>query len=718
MDMKDEAPATAHRELGDHAGMDVVDDWQDLSDRMRAAKKPKVRALWTVGGLAVNILQQTVVAMMLISSVLPGKPVYGHLSGELLDPVQVQEGRDKERAQMKEFGVYKRVLRSDAKGKRVRAQWLDDVKYNDDGTKFVRSRFVAMQVAWELRSDCFAGTPALLAVRLVLSFAATMIGSVPERVIALYDVSVAFWHALLDEDIWIEPPAGEEPDSRYVWQLLKALYGTRRAALLFQEYVITAMKTIGFFAVQVASQVFYHPGWLVLAVVHGDDFAAAGTPKSLDKLDEAMDQFFTLKKLPRVGPPSLGGVAAGRYTKRWITCDEKGFGWSADQQHIDKVIDWCCGGKPTTVRKIGPGSKSIGKSVKEAANELDAEDRARYRTMVPTAHYVAADRPDIQYTTGVLMRSLEAPTVLQQLQLHRLGVYLQTVPTLVWRFDFQKMPCEVYVEVDSDWAQCQRTRRSTGGGLVFWGGHCVDSYCAQQHSVALSSAEAELHEIVQGAARGLFLRHILETMLPQAPVVVVATDSSAAHGISHRLGSGRVRHLEAKELWIQEKVRDKQVRVVKISTSNNRADLMTKYLDAERHHFLLGRLPLTAVTRCLGTQSAVAAVFMVQAMGAEARRDSEQGETEFNILRWLWLLTCFVSVVVGWLLARFFDRRGRQQSRRTKDKGVQTDGHEKAPCPAWVYFTPEGKVYHVKAECASRRTDGPVKSYRCCRTCG
>ena len=75
-------------------------------------------------------------------------------------------------------------------------------------------------------------------------------------------------------------------------------------------------------------------------------------------------------------------------------------------------------------REIGPGSKCIGKAVKNAADELEGSDWDNYRTIAPTAHYVAADRPDIQYTTAVLMRTLEKPTVLQQLQLFRLGAYL------------------------------------------------------------------------------------------------------------------------------------------------------------------------------------------------------------------------------------------------------------------------------------------------------
>ena len=53
-----------------------------------------------------------------------------------------------------------------------------------------------------------------------------------------------------------------------------------------------------------------------------------------------------------------------------------------------------------------------------------------------------------------------------------------------------EMPDEVYVEVDSDWAQYPRTRRSSGGGPVFWVKHLLDSYCQRQHTISLNSAEA------------------------------------------------------------------------------------------------------------------------------------------------------------------------------------------------------------------------------------
>ena len=70
------------------------------------------------------------------------------------------------------------------------------------------------------------------------------------------------------------------------------------------------------------------------------------------------------------------------------------------------------------------------------------------------------------------MRSLETPLVLHELQLFRLGSYLKSMPVLDWVFAPQEQPTKLYVETDSDWAQCPRTRRSTGGGMLFWENTC------------------------------------------------------------------------------------------------------------------------------------------------------------------------------------------------------------------------------------------------------
>ena len=68
--------------------------------------------------------------------------------------------------------------------------------------------------------------------------------------------------------------------------------------------------------------------------------------------------------------------------------------------------------------------------------------------------------------------------------------------------------------------------------------------------MSLSCAEAELHEFVDGAARGLCIRNVLQATELRA-VVRTGKDSSAAVRITQRLRGARVRHLEVKDLQIQ-----------------------------------------------------------------------------------------------------------------------------------------------------------------------
>ena len=60
--------------------------------------------------------------------------------------------------------------------------------------------------------------------------------------------------------------------------------------------------------------------------------------------------------------------------------------------------------------------------------------------------------------------------------------------------------------------------------------------------------------------------------------VTLYSDSSAARGIIHRAGLGKLRHLETGYLWLQSAVAKKRLQVRKANGPENPADLFTKYL--------------------------------------------------------------------------------------------------------------------------------------------
>ena len=74
---------------------------------------------------------------------------------------------------------------------------------------------------------------------------------------------------------------------------------------------------------------------------------------------------------------------------------------------------------------------------------------------------------------------------------------------LIWNFEMQSDPCTLDVFTDSDWAGCRKSRKSTSGGCIMAGKHCLKAWSKTQAIVAKSSEEAELYAVVRGATESL-----------------------------------------------------------------------------------------------------------------------------------------------------------------------------------------------------------------------
>ena len=92
------------------------------------------------------------------------------------------------------------------------------------------------------------------------------------------------------------------------------------------------------------------------------------------------------------------------------------------------------------------------------------------------------------------------------------------------------------------------------------GDHLLTHWSRTQSCVALSSGEAELNAMLKAASEGLCLKYLLEE-IGEGKMLHLRGDSSASHGTLQRLGSGRVKHLQTRQLWLQEKVYTGEVSV-------------------------------------------------------------------------------------------------------------------------------------------------------------
>jgi hypothetical protein len=73
-------------------------------------------------------------------------------------------------------------------------------------------------------------------------------------------------------------------------------------------------------------------------------------------------------------------------------------------------------------------------------------------------------------------------------------------------------------------------------------------------------------------------------------MIHVYSDSSAARAVVARRGCGRMKHLQVRDLWLQDQLRDGRIEVRCVGTDVNPADLFTKVFAKPRHERLTAML--------------------------------------------------------------------------------------------------------------------------------
>jgi hypothetical protein len=189
-----------------------------------------------------------------------------------------------------------------------------------------------------------------------------------------------------------------------------------------------------------------------------------------------------------------------------------------------------------------------------------------FRAVAARGNYLGPDRMDMQFTSKEASRFTSKPEEQDWSSAKRLARYLEDNKGVVIEHRFQRMPEKVVVWPDTDFAGCKRTRGSVSGSVVMLGNHCVTMHSQTQETIALSSGESEFYEIVKAATLGLGMNGLLDDAGVKVKVKVQAnTDSSAAKSIASRRGAGRMRHIEVRELWVQDREATAELSIVKVN---------------------------------------------------------------------------------------------------------------------------------------------------------
>ena len=319
---------------------------------------------------------------------------------------------------------------------------------------------------------------------------------------------------------------------------------------------------------------FRHESRNLATVVHGDDFLTAGEEANLEWLKLNMSKKLEIKT------QMLGRNQRQQqmtFLGRVLTREKAGFRYEADPRHDELVVQGLGleDGKPANTPGV-PQSEL--RDEDDTSNPpMAGSEATAYRALTARLNFLSQDRPDIQYAVKEVSRYMGAPRKKDMEPLKRVGRYLLAKPRATFLYEWQSQPSELTSFSDTDWAGCRSTRKSTSGGIVLHGKHFIKSWSRQQNLVSLSSAEAEVYGVVKASSESLGCQAMARDFGHSRSVRIYA-DASAALGIVHRKGLGKVRHIDTNTLWVQQAACSKRIEYLKINGSLNPADALTKQL--------------------------------------------------------------------------------------------------------------------------------------------
>ena len=415
--------------------------------------------------------------------------------------------------------------------------------------------------------------------------------------IAVLDVVAAFLktpmnRSLTDPIVVVQPPRLLETMGLAIpmelWGLVRALYGLRQSPALWGEFRDFTLRSSsppegmrlhqGGTATSWWQVVDENDQMIAIIIVYVDDFLLCGSKEVVTRLSKWIREIWETSD-----PTFLAPGTPIRFLGMELQVDERfPDEVSIGQQGYIQELLRLHSIPPTAVDKI-PISKEL-VSERDVQKEVNPSDVHMAQQLTGEILWVAQrSRPDLSYTSSMMASlCLKQPRQVIEIGFKALG-YLQRTAKFQLKIRWEENTLVMFCDA----AYAPQNAHSHGGWLVRYGGSPIMWRSGRQSMITLSTAEAELLAIIDGAIAMKGVEALLLDMGMSVEEKQIASDSTAALSISTGSSSWRTRHLKIKANWIQEQVSYGQFTTVHCPGDRQLADLLTKALSSARIGALL-----------------------------------------------------------------------------------------------------------------------------------
>lgn len=510
---------------------------------------------------------------------------------------QFQEAEMRELTCIKKHGTWK-VVKIPGRGKvPITCRWVYDVKRDaDNNIVMFKARLTAHGFKQQEGVDfneTFSAVAQMKSFRVTLALS-QLLGLRMTQI----DVSNAFLHGVLEEEVYMTAPPGYEhlcPPGTCL-KLEKGLYGLKQAGRVWNQCLTSSLQTIGFKPLISDSQVMKLErkvaGKKIICIIgiHVDDITISTSDESLRKeVMTLLQEKFLVK--------DLGEISHYLGIKVDTSNNETKLSQSA---YIDKILASFemekCNPAPT------PGATNMQLSKDDCPStpeERQQMQKVPFRSLIGSMMYAyIGTRPDIGACLMKVAAFCENPGQMHWRAAKRILRYLKGAKAeeIVYSgrlLQGEKVRIEVYS--DSDWAQDVDDRKSVSGWVVKIAGGPVSWQSKKQPTRALSSCEAEFISLCEATREVIWLTQFLTELGIEHETPMMFTDSQSAMEWSRNAGNHqRTKHVALKYFFVRDAVQNKRVKLAYISTKENEADILTKSTTAAVFKYLKPKLHGTA----------------------------------------------------------------------------------------------------------------------------